>query len=92
MIDWIGHLVSWIDAFGHLAYFLLFMGTFLVGRKQTIGWVLYIVGDLIWLGIGWELRMSSIITWQAAFMILGIRNWYLWRSEEVEDEDQLSQK
>ncbi len=75
--------MSWIDAVGHVAYFLIFVGVLLVGRKLPSGWLLYIAGDLLWLYLGWEMHYTSIMLWQAIFLVQALYNWNLWRKDKV---------
>ncbi len=74
-------MIDLTDAIGHLGYALIFAGTVMVGRKWTVGWLLYLVGDLVWLYLGVEMEMTSIVFWQVAFMAMVLWNWRAWRRE-----------
>lgn len=66
------------DLLGHLAYAIIITGVYLVAQKIIWGWACYVVGDLIWLYLGWRMRMSSIYVWQVAFTLLAIYGFWSW--------------
>ncbi len=74
-------MIGIVDALGHLGYALLFGGIILIGRKWAVGWLLCLAGDLIWLGLGVEMGMTSIWSWQVAFLAMALYNWRRWRRE-----------
>lgn len=69
-----------IDLLGHFAYALIIAGTFFIGKKKAIGWLLKITGDLIWLSIGIAIGLSSVWFWETIFIIQSgyfLRQWCL---------------
>ncbi len=71
-----------LDAIAHAGYTSVFLGQFLLTRKNRGGWLLRIGGDLAWVGFGVTLDMSSIVLWSIAFAINDARGWWLWRRRE----------
>lgn len=66
------------DWIGHVGYALVFLGTLALAQKLVIGWVLRIIGALIWIILGVFLGMTSIWFWEAAFILVdvyGLCNW-----------------
>ncbi len=66
------------DKVGHLGYVLLLSGTTLLANQSWLGWPLCILGDLVWVWVGWRMRMSSIWVWQSAFLVVGLVGWWRW--------------
>jgi len=56
------------DVIGHLGYLWLAIGTLLIAYGCQWGWIMRFLGETIWVGIGFYLRMTSIWTWGLAFM------------------------
>jgi hypothetical protein len=69
-----------IDALGHLAYLFLFVGMFLLARGHRAGWLLRIVGSLMWAALGFPLAMTSIILWDLAGAGIDAYGFYRWRT------------
>ena len=67
------------DILGHVAYALLVVGNWMIGNKQIWGFSFYLVANLMWLGIGWKIGMTSIWLWEIVFLGLAIRNIWKWR-------------
>lgn len=73
---------------GHFAYSLVFLGMFMVARKQVSGWVFRLLGELLWVVIGFQMGASSIWGWGLAFIavdVIGYWSW-LWGAGSEEDE------
>jgi hypothetical protein len=45
---------------------------------MQIGWALRFIGELGWLFIGLQLRMSSIVAWGIVFAILDAAGYFMW--------------
>lgn len=65
-----------IDLLGHLGYVLLFFGQLGVARKNSLGWLGRLGGELVWLVIGIYLGLSSIILWGSIFLMVDLYGWY----------------
>ncbi len=65
-----------LDRIGHGGYALLFAASIMVANQNAWGWPIYVAGDVVWMWIGWKLRMWSIVTWQLAFTASAA--WGLW--------------
>jgi hypothetical protein len=61
-----------IDIFGHLGYAMLISGTWLVGKKKRVGWLLRLGGSTTWMVLGFCLGLSSIYLWSAGFMAVDV--------------------
>lgn len=69
-----------IDLIGHVGYVLLLLGSILIGHKHPTGWLLRLAGQLIWVGLGTAMGMSSIWVWGIAFVIIDYMNWRKWNA------------
>ena len=76
-----------IDLIGHVAYGAVFGGMWLVSRKQISGWVIKGVGDVVWVAIGWQLGMTSIVVWASAFAAMDAWGYYKWRRDADKDSE-----
>lgn len=68
------------DAVGHAGYALLIVGQLAVAHGIRTGWYLRLAGELLWIGIGWSIGSTSIVSWGlvgAAVELLGA-----WRSRK----------
>ena len=74
-----------IDLFGHLSYAAVMVGLILLARQNNYGWIVKLVGDLGWVGLGIAMGMSSIIVWGSLFVILDIAGWEKWRQIDAAD-------
>ena len=74
-----------LDLFGHVAYALLFGGMFLVTKKLRAGWAIKGAGDVIWVAIGWQLGMTSIVMWGVGFVMMDALGWWRWRKNADKD-------
>lgn len=59
--------MSCIDLVGHVAYVLSIYGTVLIGRGSRSGWGFRIACDVLWIGLGVVIGLSSIIVWSVVF-------------------------
>ena len=73
-----------IDILGHFGYALILAGMMLVSAKSPWGWALRLLGELVWLLIGVELGMSSMVLWGLVFAALDVRTFYTWLREDQE--------
>lgn len=73
-----------IDLLGHVAYLFLMTGTYLVGRNNGIGWGVRAVGDVVWMGLGVAMGLSSIWLWSGVFLMIDISAWSKWRRAKLE--------
>jgi nicotinamide riboside transporter PnuC len=74
---------------GHIGYCLWVTGTLLLARKAITGWLLRIVGDVIWIIIGFILGMSSIWFWCLVFLGLDTYGYFSWRRKQKPPDAQL---
>jgi hypothetical protein len=59
-----------LDLIGHGGYAILAMGMALLATGRNIGWAFRLVGEIIWIWIGWELNLTSSVLWGVAFAAL----------------------
>lgn len=67
-----------LDFYGHLGYFSIMVGMMLLARRNIYGWVARLLGDSVWVALGFALGMSSIVVWGSFFVvvdIVGLRKW-----------------
>ncbi len=69
-----------IDAVGHVGYMILVTGLLLVGRNITIGWFIRFIGEMIWVGIGLVMGMTSIWIWGLVFAAIDFYTWRKWNA------------
>lgn len=67
-----------VDKWGHVAYACLFLGQTLISYKLAVGWALYLVGNALWIWLGWKLKMSSIVVWDIVMTLNAMRAWWMW--------------
>lgn len=72
-----------IDIAGHAAYLALICGQFAVARKRRWGWVVRVVGSLVWAVLGWFLGLSSVVLWSLAFAAIDTYGWWRRRNEQA---------
>ena len=72
-----------LDTLGHFAYLWILIGMVLLTGKHSIGWLIRLVGELLWVGIGILMGMSSIWFWGIVFMSIDLHGWLKWRRSEV---------
>jgi hypothetical protein len=67
------------DLLGHVFYFLLAVGMYLLAGKNGCGWLFRLVGELGWVYIGVVTGMTSIWMWGLAFVILDLKGYASWK-------------
>ena len=73
--------MDWNDFFGHIGYIFIVVGMLLLGQKNIWGWIVRLIGEFIWTGVGLAMGMSSIYVWGAIFLLIDIRGFLRWRKE-----------
>lgn len=68
-----------IDVLGHIGYILLVTGTILISCNRTSGWLFRLVGSLVWIVLGFHLRLSSVVFWGIVFAGIEARGFITWR-------------
>lgn len=69
------------DLIGHGGYVALVLGQLLVTRRSGFGFLLRVVGSLVWAGIGWWIGMTSILVWSLLFAGVDLWGWRAWRRD-----------
>lgn len=80
------HQVLEHDIYGHVGYAMLALGMWLVGKRNRNGFLLRLVGEGIWIGIGIHLGYTSIVAWGILDLYINGKSFLRWR-----DEDKFSQ-
>lgn len=87
--------MSDIDLWGHVGYAFIFLGTVFIAAKSLWGWAFRFVGELIWVGLGVALGLTSIWCWGVLFMCIdsmAFVNWWFKRlppdRSDYDDKDQ----
>ena len=56
-----------LNRLGHLAYLMLVAGQVAIAADHDVGFVVRTGGEVLWVYVGWKLRMSSVWGWCALF-------------------------
>ena len=72
-----------LDIAGHFGYAFIALGMFLIAQKSAWGFALRFTGEVIWLGVGLALGMSSIWTWGILFLFIDGYGFIKWRRENA---------
>ena len=67
------------DFFGHIGYVFILAGMLALARQHISGWILRLVGEGIWTGIGFSMGMTSMWSWGIVFMCIDSYAFYHWR-------------
>lgn len=70
-----------IDIAGHIAYIFMIVGQIFIANKSVKGFVLRVLGGIIWIILGGFLGLSSIILWSAVFCLVDIWGFYRWMQQ-----------
>jgi hypothetical protein len=72
-----------IDLLGHVSYMLVFVGTLLVANKKASGWLVKMLGGLLWAVVGATyLKLSSVFLWEGLYFLVCLHAYLKWRREE----------
>jgi len=70
-----------IDILGHIGYAFIFIGLVLLTHKNRFGWICRLLGETLWIGIGFSLGMTSIWIWGTIFVCVDAAGWMKWKNE-----------
>lgn len=76
------------DLWGHAGYISIFLGMLLLTRRNVWGWAFRFLGELIWVGVGAALGMTSIWLWGVIFMGIDAWGFGTWWRDRYADQDQ----
>ena len=65
------------DRIGHVGYAFLGLGQACIALGLWQGWPIRLVGEIIWVALGWRLGMSSIWAWGALGICVELIGWGL---------------
>ena len=54
------------------------VGTVLVGKKMIAGWLCWLVGNSLWVYLGWRWRRWGLLTQFAVYVLLSLWGLYEW--------------
>lgn len=74
------------DIIGHVGYFILIVGLILIGNRKTIGWPIKMVGEIIWVFLGFWMGMTSIWMWGLVFTVVSFFTWRKWKCDSSKAE------
>lgn len=69
------------DAVGHMGYAFVFAGMMLLANEYKIGWIFRVIGDIVWVTVGFMTGMTSLWTWGLAFVLIDL--WGLCRALQL---------
>jgi len=70
---------QYLDIAGHVFYFFIAFGMFLLAKKNKWGWAFRFAGESGWLWLGYMMSMSSIWLWGILFICMdayGLWSWH----------------
>ena len=56
-------------------------GSYAIGNKRRLGFILCIFGDIVWIGVGWQAHLYGLIGIATIALGLNVRNYLRWRRE-----------
>jgi len=72
-----------LDFAGHVGYVCLFLGSQLLARNNKYGWLCRLLGELIWVVLGFILGLTSIWMWGIFFIFANdIYGFWKWSKAE----------
>jgi len=71
------------DVAGHLYYILIFIGMLLIAAKERLGWFFRFMGELGWIGLGFQMGMTSIWAWGIVFAAIDAYAFWKWSKSEI---------
>lgn len=71
-----------IDLLGYVAYTFIFFGSYLIAKKKSVGWLYRILGNVMWVGLGLALGLTSIVVAEVIFIALDSYGFKQWRKDE----------
>jgi len=66
---------------GWIANILIVVAIMFIGRKQRIGWIFSIIGNLLWCIYAVQLNLWSALFIDGLTMIIGIYSWRKWKND-----------
>jgi hypothetical protein len=84
-----------LDFIGHIGYAFIFIGMLFLASQSIWGWAFRFVGEIIWVGLGVALGLTSIWAWGFLFMCIdsmAFVNWWFKRLPEIDDDDKDQQR
>lgn len=71
-----------IDLLGHLFYVFVFSGMLFLRANKKIGWILRLIGEVGWIGIGIKLGLTSVWVWGILFAVVDVLAYLKWNQLE----------
>lgn len=70
------------DLLGWVATAIVIFGTCLLYNKKKSGWLIRVVGNTLWVIVGFMLGMTSIIACEGTFILVDTIGYLKWRKDE----------
>lgn len=70
------------DIVGHIGYLFTAVGLVLLRQKNKKGWIVRLIGEVIWTLLGVYMQMSSIWLWGLIFIVVDLSGYEEWRRKE----------
>lgn len=67
------------DAFGHIAYLFIIAGMIHLTLKLRIGWIMRLIGELMWVVLGFLMGYTSIWLWGSVFVLIDLYGFIKWK-------------
>lgn len=62
-----------------VAGIMILTSIFLIGEKLWYGWIFSIIGQIMWIYIGFDKEVYGMVFLNAAMMIIAFRSLYQWK-------------
>ena len=56
-------------------------GLYVIGNKRRYGFILCLLGDLVWIYVGWKAHLYGLIGIAIIALVFNVRNYLKWRRE-----------
>ncbi len=70
------------DTLGWIATAIVIFGTCLLTDQKKAGWMVRVVGNTLWVIVGFMLGMTSIIACEGTFILVDTIGYFKWRKDE----------
>ena len=72
----------YLDIFGHISYAFILLVMYMISRKNKVGWVFRLIGQVGWLVLGFLTGFSSIWIWGFVFVVMDLYGYISWRKKD----------
>ncbi|MEK0325350.1 MAG: nicotinamide mononucleotide transporter [Nitrosopumilus sp.] len=70
------------DFIGWIATAIVIFGTCLLSQKKKSGWLIRVVGNVLWVVVGFMTGLTSIIACEGTFILVDMIGYFKWKKDE----------